>query len=333
MTTHERALKTAVIGVGNMGKNHARLLKEISGSQLVAVADLNPLVAAQIASRYGVRAYTDYEQLIKVEQPQAIVVATPPTQHFASAAAALRSGAHVLVEKPITATLEKGQELIDLAKLNSRLLMVGHIVRFNPAVQLLKKKLETGELGRIFQITCRRVGPFPAPKRDVGVVIDLATHDLDLLRWLLNSEPQIITAQTARRLHTEHDDLLFAMLKFPGEILATIETNWLTPTKVREICVLGERGLLRVDDLTQDLYYYENAATREPGGSDRGWYALQTLRGVAEGIVTRYSIPRQEPLQAELVAFIHAIQNNTPAPISAADGLAALKLALELLGK
>ena len=233
----------------------------------------------------------------------------------------------MLVEKPIAADPADGEKLIAAARQADRMLMVGHIVRFNPAVQALKQKLDAGELGRIFQITCRRIGPFPAPRRDVGVVIDLAPHDLDLLCWLLGSEPLELHAQTAQRLHTQFEDLLVAMLRFPQDVIATLETNWLTPAKVRETWVLGERGMFRVDDLTQDLYFYENG--RHDAAA--GWPALQTIKGVAEGEMRRYALQRQEPLKAELGAFLQAIVQGSPAPVSGEEGLRALKLARRLL--
>jgi UDP-N-acetylglucosamine 3-dehydrogenase len=205
-------------------------------------------------------------------------------------------------------------------------LMVGHIVRFNPAIQALKQKLLAGELGRIFQIFCRRAGPFPARIRDVGVVVDLAPHDVDLMRFLVGADPIRLYAETEQRIHTEHEDLLWGVLRFADGVAGSLEINWLTPTKVRETLVLGERGMFRVDDLTQDLYFFENAHA-----TDVQWATLQTLKGVSEGSMTRYAIPRFEPLKAELQAFLHAIQSGQPVPVSGEDGLVALRISLALV--
>jgi predicted dehydrogenase len=204
--------------------------------------------------------------------------------------------------------------------------MVGHIVRFNPAIQALKQKLDQGDLGRIYQIVCRRTGPFPARIRDVGVVIDLAPHDIDLMRYLLGSNPIRVYAETQQRIHTDHEDLLLGFLKFPEGSTGSLEINWLTPNKVREVLILGERGLFRIDDLTQDLYFYENAQANAIS-----WSALQTLRGVSEGIMIRYPMQRYEPLKAELHAFLHAIETGSSMPVSCEDGIAALKIALALV--
>jgi predicted dehydrogenase len=170
------------------------------------------------------------------------------------------------------------------------------------------------------------VGPFPARIRDVGVVVDLAPHDLDIMRFLTGANPLRVFAETEQRLHTEHEDLLLGLLRFPGGITGSLEINWLTPSKEREVLVLGERGLFRMDDLTQDLYFYENA---QVGGS--AWQTMQVLRGVSEGQMVRFAFPRYEPLKGELEAFLRAIQEDCPVPVSGEDGLEALRLALALV--
>jgi predicted dehydrogenase len=191
---------------------------------------------------------------------------------------------------------------------------------------LLKQKLQNGDLGRIYQIVSRRVGPFPARIRDVGVVVDLAPHDVDVMRFLTDADPVRVYAETEQRIHTDHEDLLNGMIRFPDGIVGTLEINWLTPTKVRETLVLGERGMFRVDDLTQDLYFYENAQA-----NGELWRDLRVIKGVSPGEMVRYAVQRQEPLKAELEAFLQAIEDDTPVPVSGQDGLAALRLALALV--
>ncbi len=313
-----------------MGANHARVLSELPESKLVGIQDTNPTTAERIGKVYNVAGFTKLEQMLATTQPDAVSIAVPTEQHAECALTALEAGAHVLVEKPIAATLEDGQRMIERARALHRLLMVGHIVRFNPAIQALRARLQNQELGRIFQITCRRVGPFPARIRDVGVVIDLATHDLDLMRYLTGLDPMRVYAETEQHIHTAHEDLLIGLMRFPADglnesICGMLEINWLTPAKVREVLVLGERGLLKVDDLTQDLYYYENAF--QPGAASVGWSNLQHIKGVSEGSMTRIGLERYEPLKAELQAFLKAIQQNEPAPVPGEDGLAALNLA------
>ena len=319
-------IKTAVIGVGSMGKNHARVYSELPEANLVAVSDANPATAEAIGKTFGAAAYSDYRELLEKEKPEAVNVAVPTALHEQVVTDVLNAGANVLVEKPIAATIEEGQRLIALAKQKNLKLQVGHIVRFNPAIQELKKRLNAGELGRIYQVFCRRAGPFPARIRDVGVVIDLAPHDVDIIRFLTGLDPIRLFAETEQRIHTDHEDLVWGMLRLPDGITATVEINWLTPTKIREVLVLGERGLFRVDDLTQDLYFYENAQA-----TGLAWDSLKNLRGVSEGGMVRYAFQRFEPLKAELQGFLKAVAEDTSVPVSGEDGLAALKIALALV--
>ena len=319
-------IKTAVVGVGSMGQHHARIYDQLDKSKLVGISDLDFNRAKSIADRYDVPAYENYIDLLEKEKPDAVTIAVPTIKHEKVVTDALEAGAHVLVEKPISATIEEGQRLIKKAEDEKKQLMVGHIVRFNPATQLLKEKLQAGELGRIYQIVSRRVGPFPARIRDVGVIVDLAPHDLDLMRFITGKDPVRVFAETEKRIHTDHEDLLTGMLRFPDGIVGILEINWLTPTKVRETLVLGERGMFRVDDLTQDLYYFENAQA-----NDELWRDLRVIKGVSEGQMVRFAIQRQEPLKLELEAFLDALESGDDVPVSGEDGLAALKLALALV--
>jgi len=319
-------IKTAVIGVGSIGQHHARVYNQLENSELVGVSDIDFQVASNIAGNYDVPAYDNYHELLEKGKPEAVTVAVPTIQHEKVVSDVLDAGAHVLVEKPIAATIEEGQRLITKAKSLNRQLMVGHIVRFNPATQMLKQKLQAGDLGKIYQIVSRRVGPFPPRIRDVGVIVDLAPHDLDLMRFLTGMEPMRVFAETENCIHTDHEDLVTGMLRFPDGIIGMLEINWLTPTKIRETLVLGERGMFRVDDLTQDLYYFENAQVNE-----ELWRDLRVIKGVSEGQMIRYSVPRQEPLKAELSAFLTALENGEDVPVSGEDGLAALRLALALV--
>ena len=319
-------MKVAVIGVGSMGYNHLRVYSEMGDVEVVGASDLNRERLQLVEDRFSVNTYTSYKDLFEKEKPEAVSITVPTAEHEKVATYALEKGAHVLVEKPIAATIEEGKRLIALANKLDRQLMVGHIIRFNPAMQSLKTRLENGDLGKIFQIFCRRAGPFPARIRDVGVVVDLAPHDVDIMRFLTGMNPMRVYAETEQQIHTDHEDLLFGLLRFPDGITGALEINWLTPTKMRETLVLGEKGLFRVDDLMQDLYFYEN--TQAVGEL---WSPFRTIRGVSEGSMTRFPIKRQEPLKAELLAFINAIREGHEMPITGQDGLEALRLSLALV--
>ena len=319
-------MKVAVIGVGTMGRHHARVFSELPEADLVSISDSDSVRAHSTAEKFGIRAYTDHREMLEKEKPDAVSVVVPTALHEKVGMDALDAGVNVLIEKPIAATVEEGTRLIEKARAMNKQLMVGHVVRFDPALQALKQKLDAGELGRIYQIFCRRAGPFPTRIQDVGVVIDLAPHDVDIMRFLAGSNPTRVYSETERRIHTNHEDLLWATLRFPDGVIGGLEINWLTPTKIREVLVLGERGMFRADALTQDLYFYENSLV-----NDVQWATLQTIKGVSEGSMTRYAIPRFEPLKAELQSFLKAIQDGNPVPITGEDGLAALKISLALV--
>ena len=319
-------MKVAVIGVGSMGRNHARVYSELPEADLVAVSDSDAIRAESTADKFRARAYTDYRELLEREKPDAVSIVVPTAMHEEVGLAVLDAGVHILIEKPIAATVDEGAHLIEKARLVKKQLMIGHVVRFDPAIQALKQKLEAGDLGRIYQIFCRRAGPFPTRIQDVGVVIDLAPHDVDIMRFLAGADPIRVFCEIEQRVHTDHEDLLWASLRFPDGVIGGLEINWLTPTKIREVFALGERGLFRVDALTQDLYFYENSHAK-----DVQWAMLQAIKGVSEGSMTRYAIPRFEPLKAELQSFLKAVQDGHPVPISGEDGLAALKISLALI--
>jgi UDP-N-acetylglucosamine 3-dehydrogenase len=319
-------LKAAVIGVGAMGQHHARVYDQMPDVQLVGVVDANAEVGGRIAQLHHTVAYTDYHRLLDEARPEVVTVAVPTQLHRQVALDALEAGCHILIEKPIAATEKQARELIERADVLGHKLMVGHVVRFDPAVQALKGRLEAGELGRIFQVRCRRLGPFPSRVRDVGVVIDLATHDLDIMHYLTGQEAVRVYAETEQRIHSVCEDVLVGTVRLADGTIGLLDINWLTPTKVRELTVTGERGMFLVDHLTQDLYLYENAEAN----SER-WGAISLLRGVSEGCMIRYPVRKYEPLQAELEGFVQAVVNDEPVPVGGEDGLLALRLAQALV--
>lgn len=320
-----KLLRAAVIGAGTMGRNHARVYSEMEDAELVAVADLDPALLSAVGHRHRVRTYTDYQAMLEREQIDLVSVAVPTEYHAAVARDTLLAGVATLVEKPIATTIEEGVALAALARERGVLLTVGHIERFNPAIIALKGQIELGALGKVYQIHVRRIGPFPARIKDVGVVVDLATHDLDIMHYLTGSSVTRVHAEIGQKLCTAHEDLLSAVLRFDNEIIGVLDINWLTPTKVRELSVIGERGMFVANYLTQDLVLYENEAAQ---GSD--WHQLAVL-GVAEGRMIRFKINKKEPLRAELDAFVHAVQTRSRPIVSAEDGLRALAVAQKLV--
>lgn len=319
-------LKCAVIGVGTMGRNHARVCSEISSVELVGVADVNLKTAEAVAKQFGGRAYANYIQLLDVEKPDAVIIAVPTEHHLEVALNVIRRNIHLMIEKPIAFTVNEGEQIIEAADQANVKLMIGHIERFNPAIIALKARLAAGELGSVFQIEARRQGPFPIRVVDVGVVIDLAVHDLDIMRYISGAEITRIYAETERHIHSTREDMLTGLVRLSNGAIGSLIINWLTPTKIRELYVTGELGLFRVDYLTQDLYFFKNASTN----GDQ-WEALQVLRGVSEGPMVRHVVAKKEPLRMEVESFIEAVLGNKAVAVTGKDGLRALILAHALV--
>jgi predicted dehydrogenase len=324
----ERRLRAAVIGLGAMGANHARVIDEIDGIELVAVADTDRERVEHIAAAYGVRGYASHRTLLDEERVDLLTVAVPTSAHVAVATDVIERGVPLLVEKPLAATIAQGLELRDLAAAAGVIMSAGHIERFNPAVIELKRRLRRGDLGRVFQVHARRVGPFPARVRDVGVVMDLAPHDIDVMRFLLDSEITRVHAETEQRINTDREDMLIGTLRFANGVVGVLDVNWLTPTKIREISVLGERGLFVLDYLARALTFYENDAA--PRGEPGDW-AARHLKGVSEGAVHEIAIEKREPLRVELEAFAHAVRDGTPPPVTPDDAIAAIAVSEALV--
>ena len=318
--------RVAVIGTGVMGRNHARVLHGLPDVELVGVADSDLDAACAVAGAHATRGYGSLEELLKKEKPEAVTVAVPTENHYDAVLEALAAGCHVLVEKPIAATLAQADELVAAAKSARRVLAVGHIERYNPAVLELKRRLDAGQLGPVYQFDAQRLGPFPQRIRDVGVVIDLATHDLDLMRFLTGSEIVRVYAETRRKVHTTREDMVSGLLRLADGSVGLLQINWLTPTKIRQMTVTGERGMFRADYLTQDLYFYENAEA-----AAHNWEQITMLRGVSEGSMVKYVINKREPLQSELEAFMKAIAGEPAGIVSGEDGSEALRLALAMV--
>ncbi len=318
-------LRAAVIGVGSMGRNHARVYANLDGVELAAVCDADADTAARVGRMYRCNAYSSVSELLAREPLDLVSVVVPTRHHFAVASEVIDRGVSVLVEKPIAATPEQGWALVEAARRNGVVLTVGHVERFNPAIIALKQQIDDHELGHVFHVAARRVGPFPARIMDVGVVIDLATHDLDILNYLIGSPVTRLHVEMHRHLHESHEDMLTAMLRFQSGVIGTLDINWLTPTKIRELSVIGERGMFVANYLTQDLTFYENDACQ-----GKHWPEL-ALIGVSEGRIIRQKVQRREPLVEELRSFAAAVRGEHPPVVTGEEGIAALELANRLI--
>ena len=315
----------AVLGVGSMGSSHARVYAEMDDVRLVGVADPDERLAAKVARRYGCTPYGDFRALLDEQRPDLVSVAVPTRSHGAVAGEAMSRGVHVLIEKPLAPTVEEGRTIVEAAATHGVKLAVGHVERFNPAVTEIKRRLSDAELGRIFQVHARRLSPFPGRIADVGVILDLATHDIDVMHHLLGSEVERVFAETEQKAHATCEDLVSALVRFSDGVIGLLDVNWLTPAKVRTLTVLGEGGMYVADYLTQDVYWYKNT----PLGAT--FESLTVFRGAWEGDMVKVRLDKKEPLRAQLESFVQAVTDDLEPAVTGLDGLVAIDLSMTLM--
>ena len=290
-------LRAGLIGLGMMGRHHARVLGSLDGVDLVAVAD----AAGDPHGVAGGRpVLAGVEELLAAGVDYAMV-AVPTRYHEEVGLALAQAGVHAMIEKPLAQDVASAQRLADAFESRGLVGAVGHIERYNPALQSLRARLEHGELGAIYQIATRRQGPFPARIADVGVVKDLATHDIDLTAWVARQPYVSISARVAFKSGREHEDLVAAVGQLADGTVTNHLVNWLSPLKERVTIVTGEKGTYVADTLSADLTMHANASVPTE------WEAVAAFRGVSEGDVVRYAIAKPEPLRTEHEAFRDAV--------------------------
>jgi UDP-N-acetylglucosamine 3-dehydrogenase len=310
-------LRAGLIGLGMMGRHHARVLGSLDGVDLVAVAD-------PAGDPHGVAGgrelHRDVESLIGAGIDYAMV-AVPTAYHEQIGLALAQAGVHALVEKPLAQDTAAATRLADAFSSRGLVGAVGHIERYNPALQQARSRLASGELGAVYQVVTRRQGPFPARIADVGVVKDLATHDIDLTAWVTQQPFTSVSARVAYRSGREHEDLVAVVGQLADGTVTSHLVNWLSPLKERVTIITGERGALVADTLTADLTFYAN------GTVSTQWDDIAQFRGVSEGDVIRYAIAKPEPLRTEHEAFRDAVLGKEADIVTMAQGLATVAVA------
>ncbi len=290
------ALRAGLVGLGMMGRNHARVLSSLDGVELVGIAD-------PVGNLYGVApgvpVVPDLDALLDLGIDYAMV-STPTAAHLDTALALARAGVHALIEKPLTVDLASARTITQAFAEAGLIGAVGHIERYNPALQQARARIANGDLGAIFQITTRRQGPFPGRIADVGVILDLATHDIDLTAWVAQQPFASVSARTAHRSGRPHEDLVAITGLLADRTVTNHLVNWLSPAKERITMITGERGAFVADTITADLTYFENGVVPTQG-------AMATFRGVSEGDMVRYAFPKPEPLRTEHEHFRDAV--------------------------
>lgn len=307
-------LRAGLLGVGMMGRHHARVLRELPGVDLVAIADPggDPHgVAGELAI------LPDVDAMIAAGIDIA-VVAIPTRFHYDAAMKLAEAGVHTLVEKPIAQTVDQGREMAEAFHARGLVGAVGHIERFNPALQELRRRIASGDLGEVYQIATRRQGPFPSRIADVGVVKDLGSHDVDLTAWVAQSEYASIAAQTLHKSGREFEDMVLATGRLQNGVLVSHVVNWLSPMKERVTIVTGEYGAFVADTSTGDLTFFRNGTVATE------WEAVSAFRGVSEGDMTRFAFAKREPLRVEHEAFRDAVLGVRSDVVTMHEGLRTL---------
>ncbi len=307
-------VRAGVVGVGHLGRIHARIYKELMGAELVGVVDSRPETAREIGGMYGVPAYTDIDRFIEEQRPEALSVVVPTVEHFEVARRLAGRGIHLLVEKPVTATVEQASALLEIARERDIVLQVGHVERFNSAIRYLSEHLTDAPIC----IQSRRQGPFTTRIGDVGVVLDLMIHDIDIILSLVKSEVVSISA-VGRKLRTAHEDLALAQIVFECGTVADIQVSRVAERRLRQMDVMEDEAYYSVDFETQDVVVH-HAPQASPGG------------GVFE-VIEHPLLPKTEPLKQELAHFLTCVREGRQPLVGISDGKRALSVAVDVLNQ
>jgi len=299
-------IRVGVVGVGEMGQHHARVYSQLSDEfdlELVGISDEDIDQAQEIADEYGYTVYEDYEELA-AEELDGVSIAVPTSSHKDVALEFIEQGTNVLIEKPIADTVKNAEHILEAAEKNDVIVSVGHIERYNPSVIKLKKVIEKGKLGEVMSINGKRVGPLAIRIRDVGIIIDLAVHEMDVISYLFDEKIRKVTAKAGNAKHpADVEDYAQIMVDFDDGKTGIVETNWLTPHKTRELTVVGTKGIAYLDYIEQSLVVHNSEWKQE------------------------HKIEQKEPLKNEIEDFVSCCRDGSEPCVTGEDGLHVLKAA------
>ena len=311
--TKKYKIKTGVIGVGSMGQNHARVYNEISN--LIGVSDLDEKQGKLVSERLGVKYFKNYREMLK--EVEAVTIATPTSLHRQISEIVFESGVHALIEKPLAGNIEDSEAIIEASNKAGKILAVGHIERFNEAIRYSKKQLDEKKWGKVLTLSARRFSNFPARIHDVGVLFDLSIHDVDIISYLLGEKPDSIMVNGGKAKNETHEDHVILSLKYPSGIVGVCETNWLTPMKVREICITTDTHYVKINSLKQEIEKMSSSFDNLDSSN-----LFQAEMKLSEEKVILNKI---EPLATELSDFLESIYVNKNPSVSGQAGLIAVK--------
>jgi predicted dehydrogenase len=315
-------MKVGVVGLGVMGKNHVRVLNQMPQVKKVLTYDISPEINATSEKNEMVRSLDE----LASAAPDYVVVALPTKFHSEAATFLASRRIPTLIEKPVALSQIEADNIALAFSETETICAVGHVERFNPSLSALRQKTAEGVIGKPLQISTRRVGPFPSRVNDVGVILDLASHDVDLVSWITGQDYKSLSSHTARPLPGHHEDMFLAIGEMMNGMLVSHEVNWVTPTKARQTSVIGEEGMLVADSLRAELRLFRNGAI----GSDWGMYA--NFRGVTEGEEIKFVVPVREPLLQEHEAMIAELaQPGSTEICTLAEGMRVMRVLSRLL--
>ena len=293
-----KEIRTGVIGVGSMGQHHARIFNEISN--LVGVSDLNEDIGNKVASRFGVKYFKNYEEMI--DKIDAVTISVPTKVHRLIAENVIHKKKHLLIEKPLAGSLEESQKILSLANKEDIILAVGHVERYNPVVSFVKTRLSNGEWGKLISTNSKRLSSFPARILDVGVVFDLFIHDIDIISHIVNSPISSLYAKSLK-IKAANEDYASLIISHDSGVISNFETTWHSPVKKRSLQILTTKFLIDID------YSNQSIILSRPG----------------EDNFDSIEVPKKNPLKLELLDFLESIVENRLPLVSGHDGIEAVR--------
>ena len=315
--------KIGIIGLGNMGMNHVRVYMNIPDVEVVSLCDLSESMRISAAKVCGSAVlYSDYKEMLKKEKLDGVSIVVPTKFHKEVALEAINVGVNILLEKPVAQNSQEALDITEQVKEKGVKCLIGHIERFNPAVEVMKQKLQEC-IGEVYSVRVTRVGTAPIGSVENDVIMELAVHDIDVIMYLFDTNIKRVYALRKSKIVTNFNDVTFAILELENGVIVSLDVNWISPIKKREIIITGEKGMFHLNYIPQDLCYYKPP-------QEGNIYTKDMLFKRKEGEVVKFEIDKKEPLAVEIEHFIDCIIDNAEPRVSAEDGLSVLKVAEEI---
>jgi UDP-N-acetylglucosamine 3-dehydrogenase len=314
-------INVGVIGVGNMGFHHARVYSGLAGANLVACSDVEEGRLIPIRDKFKCNTYTDYREMLAAENLDGVSIVVPTSMHREVAFEAMEKGISFLVEKPIASTVEDARSIYEMASEKNIAFLIGHIERFNPAVMKLKEMIDSGEMGDIITIHAKRVGLYPPQIQDSNIIVDVSIHDIEILNFLLGAPPDEIHVNAGTATGGK-EDYVGILANYSGRS-GIIQSNWITPIKVRKLYVTATKAYVELDYISQEMRMFDNLAVKQA-------LDFESFQEVSSPRQKSVVIKSQEPLKLELSHFLEVVSGESEPLVTPQDGIKALEIAIEL---